>query len=169
MQVSNTKKVRVSNMELLRIVSMLFVLILHANFLCIHAPSPEELNDTPFSTFIRCFMESLTIVAVDVFVLISGWFGIKFSFAKLGAFCFQILFFTLGFFLFFAIINPSEAFTIDKIKGVLLMNGDYWFVKSYIVLFLLSPILNAFVEHSSKNSFLWFYYLTIHFILFTDG
>jgi len=145
--------VRLSNMELLRIVSMLFVLVLHANFLGIYAPSHEDSSLSPVSTFFRCFIEALAIVAVDVFVLISGWFGINFSFKKLGALCFQVLFFTVGFFIVFAVVSPEDAFTVDKIKGVFLLNGDYWFVKAYIVLFLLSPVLNVFVEHATKKQF----------------
>jgi len=140
-------------MELLRIVSMLFVLILHANFLGIHAPSYDDLVGSLFSTFMRCFVEALAIVAVDVFVLISGWFGINFSYKKLGALFFQVFFFTFGFFIVFACISPLEALTVDKVKGIFLMNGDYWFVKAYIVLFLLSPVLNAFVEHATKKQF----------------
>lgn len=146
-------KVRLSNMELLRIVSMLFVLIIHANFTGISAPSPLDYYNSPFLSFIRCFVEALAIVAVDVFVLISGWFGINFSFKKLGALCFQVLFFTVGFFIVFAVISPEDAITVDKIKGVFLLNGDYWFVKAYIVLFLLSPVLNMFVEHATKKQF----------------
>lgn len=144
-------KIRLSNMELLRIVSMLFVLILHANFLGIHAPSHDDLIGSPFSTFMRCFVEALAIVAVDVFILISGWFGVNFSYKKLGALFFQVFFFTFGFFIVFACISPSEAFAVDKVKGIFLMNGDYWFVKAYIVLFLLSPVLNTFVEHATKK------------------
>lgn len=145
-------RVRQSNMELLRIVSMLYVLVLHANLM--HIPTSENLHEAPVETFFRVFCEAVAIVAVDVFVLISGWFGIHFSFKKLGALCFQVLFFSLGFFLVFLMISPSDALTIDKIKGVFLLNGDYWFVKTYIILFLLSPVLNAFIEHATKEQFL---------------
>ena len=150
------QKERLSNMELLRVVSMLFVLIQHANFLGIHAPSSIDLKEMPVPTFFRCYTEALTIVAVNVFVLISGWFGIHFSFKKLGSLCFQVLFFTIGFFLFFLLINPSEVLTVDKVKGIFLFNRDYWFVKAYIILFLISPVLNAFVEHATKKQFIWF-------------
>lgn len=147
---------RMSNMELLRIVSMLFVLILHANFIGIHAPTKVDLDAAPLSTFFRCFTEASAIVAVDVFVLISGWFGIRFSIKKLSAFLFQVLFFSLGFFIVFSVINPSEAFTIDRIKGIFLLNGDYWFVKAYLILFILSPVLNDFVDKASQKEFLTF-------------
>jgi hypothetical protein len=140
-------------MELLRIVSMLFVLILHANYLGIHAPSPTDFRMHPESTILRCIIEALTIVAVNVFVLISGWFGIKFNFNKLSSLCFQILFFSLGFFIVFSFISPSEAFTINRIKGIFLMNADYWFVKAYLILFILSPVLNAFIDHVSQKQF----------------
>ena len=147
---------RMSNMELLRIVSMLFVLILHANFIGIDVPTKVDLDAAPLSTFIRCFTEASAIVAVDVFVLISGWFGIRFSIKKLSAFLFQVMFFSFGFFIVFSFINPSETFTIDRIKGIFLLNGDYWFVKAYLILFILSPVLNAFVERASKKEFIIF-------------
>ena len=83
---------------------MLFVLILHANYLAIHAPLPTDFRMHPESTILRCIIEALTIVAVNVFVLISGWFGIKFNFNKLSSLCFQILFFSLGFFIVFSFI-----------------------------------------------------------------
>lgn len=147
------KMVRQSNMEFLRIISMLFVLILHANYLAIHAPSPADFRMHPESTILRCIIEALTIVAVNVFVLISGWFGIKFNFSKLSSLCFQILFFSLGFFVVFSFISPSEAFTVNRIKGIFLMNADYWFVKAYLILFILSPVLNAFIDHVSQKQF----------------
>lgn len=140
-------------MELLRIVSMLFVMVSHANFLGIYAPSQNDLAVDPSSTIIRCLIEALAIVAVDVFVLISGWFGINFRIRKLTGLLFQVIFFSLGFFIVFAIASPTMAFTVDKIKGIFLMNGDYWFVKAYIVLFILSPVLNMFVEHATKKQF----------------
>lgn len=141
-------------MELLRIVSMLFVLVLHAIFICFHTPSPNDLSVAPISTFLRCFIEGLSVVAVNTFILISGWFGIRFNTHRLVSFCFQVLFFSIGFYIVFAFFCPSEAFTIDKIKGIFLFNGDYWFVKAYLVLFLLSPVLNAFIEHASQKQFL---------------
>ena len=34
-----------------------------------------------------------------------------------------------------------------------MLNGDLWFVKAYIILFLLSPIQNSFIEHATKQQF----------------
>lgn len=146
-------KNRSSNFELLRIVSMLLVMVVHANFSSIGAPTIEDWNVAPHITFVRHFVESLSIVCVDVFVLISGWFGIRFSMDRLKEFVFQILFFSLGGFAFF-MLTSSHPLTIFNIKNLFLFNsGDYWFIKAYLILYLLSPALNSFVSSATKRQF----------------
>ena len=66
---------RKSNYELLRLISMFFVLVLHANYLSIDAPIYMEVSAPEFA--IRHFIESFTFIAVDVFILISGYFSIR--------------------------------------------------------------------------------------------
>lgn len=67
---------RNSSMELLRIVSMLFIMGLH--FLMVFDfPRYEDSIKAPLNTFVYFLLESLTIIAVNVFVMLSGWFGIK--------------------------------------------------------------------------------------------
>lgn len=67
----NLVKVRLSNIELLRILSMLGVLIVHADFGALGEPTRAELLSTPTYTVIRTSLEAFAIVAVNVFVLIS--------------------------------------------------------------------------------------------------
>lgn len=142
-----------SNFELLRIVSMLLVMVVHANFSTIGAPTIEDWNVAPHITFVRHLVESLSIVCIDVFVLISGWFGIRFSMDRLKEFVFQILFFSLGGFAFF-MLTSSHPLTIFNIKNLFLFNsGDYWFIKAYLILYLLSPALNSFVSSATKRQF----------------
>lgn len=145
---------RSSNFELLRIVSMLLVMVVHANFSSIGAPTIEDWNVAPHITFVRHFVESLSIVCVDVFVLISGWFGIRFSIDRLKEFVFQILFFSLGGFVYFMLTPPPYSLTIFSIKNIFLFNtGDYWFIKAYLILYLLSPVLNSFVTTATRRQF----------------
>lgn len=63
---------RESNIELLRSIAMLMILLLHANFVALPYPTTEELELTPFLQISRYFLESLCIVSVSVFVYISG-------------------------------------------------------------------------------------------------
>lgn len=80
-------------MELLRIVSMLMVLLLHANFLVFGTPTVADATCQPVATFIRLFFESVSIVGVNLFVFISGWYGIKAKLRRIAAFLFQVFFF----------------------------------------------------------------------------
>lgn len=70
-------KVRQSNFELLRIVAMFMVMMLHVNFLALGRPSVEDAGSAPLATFTRILFEVMSVGSVDLFVLISGWFGIK--------------------------------------------------------------------------------------------
>ena len=70
-------KERDSNIELLRIVAMLLVMMVHANFFTLGPPSQTDINTSFVSSFMRFFCESLCIICVNVYILISGWFGIN--------------------------------------------------------------------------------------------
>lgn len=144
---------RDSNIELLRIVSMFFVLMLHANFLSLGKPDANAITNNPSNAFLSLLFQSFSIVGVNVFVLISGWFGIKPSKKKFVSFVFQCMFFSLGCYVVKLVFGDS-----DKSIGIILaylINGiscvGYWFVISYVGLFILSPVLNAFVNKSGER------------------
>ncbi len=139
---------RDSNMELLRIVAMLFVLVLHANFISISEPTIQEVTSSPLNSFFRFFVEAFAIVCVNGFVLLSGWYGIKPKINRFLEFVFQIVFFsTIPYFIF----NQYHRSLGEWLTIVLAF--QYWFVKAYIILYLLSPILNRFIEKATKNEF----------------
>lgn len=69
---------------------MLMVLGLHANFLALKAPDAETVM-TGEGIF-RTFLHSACIVAVNVFVMISGWFGIKPSLRGFCNFMWQVIY-----------------------------------------------------------------------------
>lgn len=86
-------KVRESNFELLRNLAMFMVLVIHANFVSLPRPLTDELVSSPGPTAFRYYIESLGIVCVDVFVLISGWFRVNTNARSVIGFVFQVLFF----------------------------------------------------------------------------
>lgn len=89
-------KVRESNIELLRNISMFMILVIHANFVSLPRIDIGELTSNTVPSVTRFFIESLGIVAVNVFVFISGWFGIRTRLKSVLSFIYQILFFLLG-------------------------------------------------------------------------
>ncbi len=83
---------------------------------------------------------ALSIGAVNCFVIISGYFTIKLSLRKVVLFVLPIIFYE---------IVLGIAFHGLKPQGFSLLN--YWFVKQYLALMLLSPVLNLGLNKLDKN------------------
>lgn len=142
-------------MEFLRIIAMLLVLVVHANFKSIGAPTLTDLDNAPLSSFLRLFSQSVSIVCVNTFVLISGWFGIRPKILRFTEFIFQVLFIgVIVYFIMYALGLVSAWGIIDWIKLFTFRRGDsLWFVYSYIVLYIFTPILNVFAENANRQVF----------------
>jgi len=141
---------RQSNFELLRILAMFFVLVVHADFKTFGSPGLSDFQSSLLNAFTRTFIEFLSIVCVNVFILISGWFGIRPTIKGFCNFIFQCLYFIVGIYLVmlllgYAPINPRE------IMGLVGLTTDDWFIKSYIGLYILAPVLNKFIENTTKR------------------
>ena len=138
------QKYRQSNFELLRLVCMLMVMTGHASGYV------EEKDLVGTFGVSKLLVNQLCLISVDVFVMISGWFGIKASIKGVAKFLFQIWFLaSLCYFLFMALGLPV-SFTKDLLPYLLFGSG-YWFAVSYLILYALSPVLNAFLEHASQK------------------
>lgn len=139
---------RDSNMELLRIIAMLLVMVVHADFLALGAPSQGDLTDAPIEAFTRFLVGGMSSVCVNVFVMISGWYGIRFRFRRIGKLLFQTFFFVL--LIFLVMVWPKDiGVCAAEVKDLLLLKG-YWFIAAYLLLCILSPALNAFCEYASR-------------------
>ena len=142
---------RKSNFELLRIVAMLLVMLVHANYLSLGAVTQSEVIATPGTGFTRIFTEQICIVSVNLFVLLSGWFGIRPSFKKLASLLFQVMFIGLVTVTCCKIAGyDTPAHSLEKL---LWFGSYYWFIPAYIILFMLAPVLNAFTERAEKREF----------------
>lgn len=152
---SQYSKNRDSNIELLRIVAMFLVLLVHADFYSFDSPSIEDLDHNTFNSVGRIFLQSLSIACVDIFVMISGWFGIKPSLKGFLSFIFQCLYFLVGVYVVCAIVGISTFSVRGLLENLLFVKDlDYWFIKSFIILYLFAPMLNAFVNTCSKKQLL---------------
>ena len=128
---------RNSNTELLRILAMFMILLIHANYKTFGAPSGISL-----STFLRSSLESFTLSAIPLFVLISGYWGITLKIEKIGALVFQTLFALIpSLLLYIAAYHPHSLVPRDF---------RFWFIQSYLGLLVLAPVLNAFANRITK-------------------
>lgn len=149
---------RQSNIELLRIVSMFLILVVHVSYFSLGIPTQEMINESPQSSLTHLLFIALSICAVDTFVLISGYFGIKPSFNKTLSLCFIGLFYPIVIAIVFATFLGSN---INLARVLYLYPHSGWFLLSYLILYLISPTLNAFIQQASqkelRNMILWFY------------
>lgn len=152
---------RQSNIELLRIIAMFLVLLLHADFLSIGTPTLADLHTRPTNTTLAYFIEAMCIVCVNTFVMISGWFGIKPKVKSISSFLFQCLFTYIGIYTVF-LISGLTKLTSYGICDCFFLTKDSWFIKAYLLLYILTPALNALTEKATKKQlmlFLIFFYL----------
>lgn len=147
------KKVRDSNMELLRILAMILVLVYHANFLSFGSPSQAEAITSPVTVFVRDILNACSVICVNLFVFISGWYGIKPKGKRFVEFLFQICFVIAVTLILFSIFT-NHKFDRHDFQAIFLMTDQMWFVKAYIILYLFSPALNAFVEKATHKQLL---------------
>lgn len=127
---------------------MLLVMIVHADFMALGAPTLEELQDTPLDSFMRYLIGGLSSVCVNAFVMISGWYGIRFQIRRISKLLFQTFFFVC--LIFLILVWPKDIGTcLAEAKNFLFLKG-YWFIAAYLLLFIMAPALNAFCEHASR-------------------
>lgn len=156
------KQQRESNFELLRTIAILLVLILHANFFALEGPNVQDIINNPLDSILRIFFQAISIVCVNVFVMISGWFGIRPSRRGFCNLLFQIIFYLFLIYLLF-ILTGHATLSTSGILDLLLATPSNWFLKAYICLYFFAPILNSFVEYASRKEFKFF---LISFFLF---
>ena len=62
------KKVRYSNMELLRSSCDVFGIMVHADFFSLGAPEVTDCMNDTFNTALKVYFEAVSIACVDIFV-----------------------------------------------------------------------------------------------------
>lgn len=150
------EKKRFTNYELLRVIAMVMVVVLH--FLS-HSDSLLSLN-APVSgvRILGTLLESFCLVAVNVYILISGYFGVKGSFkpGKAISLLCQIWFY--AFLILAAVMVLGQPAKLQElgiygaVKYVFPIESEtYWFATSYFMLYLLSPVLNGAARNMTKR------------------
>lgn len=146
------KKVRNSNIEILRIIAMFMVLLVHADYLSLGEVSFYEMASNPKDASLRVLFEIISIACVDTFVMISGWFGIRTSLRGFCNFIFQILFFFVGAYGLSCILGLSSI-SVQGLINCIVAGPSGWFIKAYMFLYLLAPVLNSFIEKASRSTY----------------
>lgn len=144
-------KMRNSNFELMRIVSMFFIVIYH---IIIHGKILENSHGT--THFVLYIILAICIVHVNSFILVTGYFQCKskLKLTKVIQLNNSIWFYTVSIVLFFIIVKGNTFNSIELLKTFLPISyNDYWFLTNYLILYLISPILNTVINNIDEKKF----------------
>ncbi len=147
------KKSRLANLELLRMIAMMMVVTIHISN---HGGLVDLAQKGTFSYYVVWTLFGLSFVAINVYILISGYFLVESSFSswRLIKMEMQIWFYSmviLSLFWIFGDVEHDLKYLVYCLTPV--VSDFYWFATMYVGMYLLSPILNTFVRSISKRQF----------------
>lgn len=133
------QKTRESQFELMRIIAMVFIVFYH-----LFLDTTEHLwGDQPIYQGIQIPIH----FGVLLFVMISGYFGIKPTFRGGGRLLIMVAVYFIPLALFFDIKN-EDLFGVAK-DFLIVSYPRYWFFRDYLFLFLFSPVINNYLKDAS--------------------
>lgn len=137
------KSERISNIELYRIVVTLFVLIVHFNGYFVGLDA-KELN---FFCIPQIVIESFTVIAVNGFIIISGYFGINNVYKSLWKLYKYMICITVPLMLGTAVYHDSISIS-QIVKAFLpFSQKENYFINGYIIMLLFSPFINQYTKY----------------------
>ena len=147
-----------SSLELMRIVSMFFIIVYH---IIQHSEIMGMVNGT--NKFVLTLICSFFVVHVDSFILLTGYFQSDKD-AKLSkvisifnATWFYKLLCALGIFIlvnYFGFINNVDMTFDRKLISLLpLDRQDNWYINCYLLIYIFSPFINALINKLDKKQF----------------
>ncbi len=168
MKSAETEGKRNANIDLLRMIAMVMVTMLHA--LAKSDLLPFMGGEVSANGWIAWVLEVLSVAAVNIYMLISGYFLIasRFKLGRLLEIVFQTMFYLIGTLTLFLLLGkfPSEDMNIYNLLHYLLPihMETYWFISAYVLILLLLPLIISGVQTMTEKQFrgvvLWLLFFT---------
>ena len=149
---TDVENVRNSNFELLRIVSMFLIILYHVIY---HGQVLQNCHNEGAKIILE-LLEFFTLVHVNSFVLLSGYFQSTSNFkqSKLWSILNASLFYRVIIMIIFIFLLGYSLDKLTIIKEAFPINiNEYWFIKCYILLYCLSPFINKGLKNFDKRNF----------------
>ena len=163
---------RSSNFELLRIVAMFMIVACHY---CAHGIrhllTPELssiwLDGIQANRLFTSFLINGGDIGNGIFFLLTGYFmfGKEYKIRRLVKLLGQVYFYAFFIILIFFVLRAfniykfSEFSSMSKLMLIInaiipITSGSWWFIQTYIILFLFIPVINGFLEKLNSKSFI---------------
>lgn len=146
------KSARNSNHELLRILAMYMIVLIHANMYLF------QFTGGGIGFALNGMVNGICNIGVSCFILISGYYGVKFSIRKFVRMECMMITYSLLETALMCLILPEQvqgaALLEQLIKSFLpFITRKYWFYSSYVCLFFLSGYIRKFIDCLSREEF----------------
>lgn len=140
---------------------MFLVLLIH--YIPLRATlSAYTLENDFWGTIFNLELRSIAFVCVNCFILISGYFGIKWKSKSFWSYIYQILFWTIIAYFIAVVIGWKVYETKQFIWTIINFMSYNWFRTAYLGLFIFAPVLNSFIDKCSQKDlgkFIVFFYI----------
>ena len=144
-------KQRSSNIELFRIIATLLVLVVHFNGWFVGGlPDTYEWSTFTLQDSVQLYIQGLSCCCVNCFLIISGWFGIKFKFRSIWKLWLVLIgVYVPCFFMNCILTHNFEVWNL--IDSIVAFSRESYYIQNYLILLFISPVLNSFVEKNGKQ------------------
>ena len=147
---------RDSNTELLRLVCMMLI-VMHHRLIYGYYSIPFVLEcqgECDVLSSIAIILNGLCYIGANVFVLISGFYGIKFKWRGL-----LTLYLTCSFYALVTYLAGKWGLIEPDGSGIRLIIMPlscryWWFMTDYFILYMFSPLLNKAIDYLNKKEFI---------------
>ncbi len=137
--------VRNSSIETFRILATFLVLIVHFNGWFVGMPVSFDSSNICLSSVSQALIEGFSVVCVNCFILISGYFGVKLKLKSIWNIWILLVSIYVPFYIAESII--SHQFAIGPfLRCFVALDRESYYVQCYLFLIFLSPVLNLFVD-----------------------
>lgn len=141
----NSESKRNANIELLRVLLMMFIIMHH----CIvngyglqgQLTNVELVQANKVYSCFLGVLNSIVVIGVNVFFLISGYFQIRFTLEKFVKLVIDIYLYG-SILTIIALIFEKTTINMLTLQYLILPFQKYWFVLVYLILMIISPLLN---------------------------
>lgn len=127
---------------------MLLVLLIH--YTATVDVNQMTLKDEPLLTVFMIELHSLSVLCVNCFILISGYFGITWRTRSFLGLIYQVLFWLL-FGILIANLANIDNHSAGVLKTIMTYFGGRWFVPAYLALYIMAPLLNSYIKGVSPR------------------
>lgn len=144
-------KKRELNIEILRIISMILVLLNHSHWNAKYF-NIEMAHNNLLQSIGILEIYSWIFVCVPCFIVISGYFGIHWKWKGLFNYLFQIGFWGGLIYIVTWLLGMHAFEPLNILKNMTcFLYGVNWFFTAYLGLYMFAPILNAFIDNADEK------------------